>query len=120
VTQSDADRARAYRERKKEQQARDEELAEDLMRLRWGYAPSETRTWAERQATADRIMAKCGGRPGGDARTRYIEEAVRAARSVTPQGDLRDAKAEAGREERAGKYAEWRWDGYVSGEVASL
>jgi hypothetical protein len=76
VPQSNAVRLAAWRERQVEERRRSEEeekLAEALeesrrvalelddeqaLRDRFGYAPSETRTKAERDATAERIMSK--------------------------------------------------------------
>jgi len=93
---------------------------EQAIRDFWGYAKSETWTKAERDAAAARIMAKAGLRSEALTKERYVEDAVRAARSVNMTGDKRDREAEAGREQRAAEYAAWRWDGFHRGEIASL
>lgn len=147
MTQSDADRAKAYRERKrlavldrgKPWEGSVGEVREQAIRDYFGYAKSETRTQAERQAVADRIMGRVPRAPGpvegrdqsfaaerileeglSTAKQRYIDEAARLARAVTLKGDKRDATVEAGREQRARGYAAWRWESFHRGETASL
>jgi hypothetical protein len=52
----------------------------------------------------------------------YVADCVRAARLAAEDLALRGAErvVDVARVERARKYAEWRWDGIQSGEVASL
>jgi hypothetical protein len=56
--ETDAERQRAYRERQREQEELAAELEEQAIRDFYGYSASETRTKAERDQAARRMLGK--------------------------------------------------------------
>jgi len=118
MSRSGADRTREYRERLRAQAELARDRDEQAVRERFGYAASEDRSTEERQATADRIMAKFGG-VTLDPRVRYMIQAESGARLVShTKGESKEQTRL--RVARARSYAEWRWDGFHAGEIASL
>lgn len=105
---------------------------EDEQKLRdhFGYAKSETRTKAERDATAARIL----GRPSAGMISleeyvrRTVSEALAYSKAINetdapwpiPGTDRTMENRRTDRLARAEHYARWRYAGFLSGEVASL
>lgn len=129
-TDRERERKAEYRRRRKEfdRQAESETLAqaafeaaesEQALRDRLGYAASESRSRAERQATADRILGKAAVPLDEES---YVQREVELTREAMASGHLKEAVDAAGRGrlERAEAYARWRWREYHSGAVASL
>jgi hypothetical protein len=95
--------------------------AEQLLREGLGYAKSESRTKAERDATAARILGTSG--PTIPSLEVYVEEAKAGARKhhAEQSPDARDSTKELEvRIARAEAYARWRYKGFLAGEIASL
>lgn len=113
-----ADRMRLKRARDREEQEQQLELAEQEIRDRHGYGASETRSQAERQATAERIV----GAPIYESREElYVAHQVAITKWQMEHG-LKDVVDSLGRTrlQRSEAYARWRWRSYHDGNVASL
>ena len=133
---SAADRQRAYRERKRLEEPDlpvvqvDEdddgplgELVDDeqLLRDSFGYARSEERTKAERDAAAARMLGTTA--PTIPSLEVYVAEGLAGARlyheQTSPQATGSTKELEV-RLARAEAYARWRYRGFLAGEIASL
>jgi hypothetical protein len=97
------------------EQAAEREREEQSIRDFWGFTPSETRSKAERDEAAERMLK---GRPTSTLDS-YVEETVEGARL---EGVRRGESGELLRDRlfRAEAYARWRWAGVQDGSVASL
>jgi hypothetical protein len=98
------------------------EAEEQALRDRFGYAKSETRTKAERDAVAAQIIGRASETLTEDA---YVAECMKLPPLVAaqappsqPQTTYEERYAAARRRQEA--YARWRYRGWRSGEVASL
>jgi hypothetical protein len=111
----EAERKRTYRERQAAERAAAAEREEQAIRDFWGYTESETRSKAERDRAASRMLR---GRPASTLDS-YVKEAVEGARL---EGVRRGETGELlqDRLRRAEAYARWRWAGVRDGSVASL
>ncbi len=113
----DADKERerkaAQREKKASGEAAEREQEEQALRDHYGYNASETRTRAERQAAADRIMAKAGATPMTEQQRaeRRDREAELGARLVVVERRARGVEVpmvvEGERVARAISHAQW-------------
>jgi hypothetical protein len=144
---SRAEQQRAYRERKAGGTGAGEgpvvfppvvsepsPLSEQQVRDRFDYTSSETRTKAERDATAERMLRKAGLEAKGITEESYVQEQLALTRGYVkqlkplvraPQDppsviDKTSSEAVAERLRRAEKHARWRYRGFVAGEIASL
>lgn len=117
---TNAERQAEFKARQREVKEQESEIREQAIRDHYGYTKSETRTERERSDAAARML----GRPSGpQSREAYIHKARLGAREVSRQMlefPDRDSVSEAGREERAAKYAAWRFDEHRAGNVSSL
>jgi hypothetical protein len=106
------------------------EVEEQEIRDRFGYATSETRTQAERQAVANRITGKTKSEM--PSLEQYIATVIAEAAAYADSIGEDDkpvllhghtepiANRRSDRIKRAERYARWRYEGYLTGEVASL
>jgi hypothetical protein len=109
-------------------------LSEQQIRDRFDYTSSETRTKAERDAAAERMLRKAGLEARGITEESYVAEQlaltrvyvkmlkplVRAPQDPPTVVDKTSPQAIEERLRRAEKHARWRYRGFVAGEVASL
>jgi hypothetical protein len=107
---------------------------EQRIRDRFDYTSSETRTKAERDEAAERMLRKAGLEAKGITEESYVAEQlaltrgyiktlkplVRAAQDPATVVDKTSPEAVKERLARAEKHARWRYRGFVAGEVASL
>lgn len=100
---SDAERMAASREEDKLEESAAQDLDEEALKKRFGYAPSENRTAAERQAVADKILKKTSRIPSEEE---YVAQALRLPNLIDRDG--------------AERYARWRYRAWLAGEVANL
>lgn len=90
------------------------EQEEQEIRDGFGFTPSEQRSQAERQATADRIV----GRSKRLTEDEYVRHEVEQTKLYIQR--MVNKPADPERLARAEAYARWRYRGFLSGEVASL
>jgi len=100
---------------------------EQLIRDAFGYAASESRSKAERDATARRITGKVSlPLTEEEYVRRTVAEALAYSVSIGETdapvkiGDYEHTNRRTDRLRRAGAYARWRWAGFHAGEIASL
>jgi len=100
---------------------------EQALRDRFGYVSSESRSRAERDGVAARILAGAGG--ASLTREAYIDRGEALARETfceqgrrvsVSEGSVTNTLTEKQRVGNARRYAAWRWDGFHRGEVSSL
>ncbi len=102
--------------------AKTDEDTEQMIRDRFGYTASETRTKAERDEAARRMLAKTGNEswPDEESYVRHELEQTRRQFARTSLQATESTKTLEATLERAERYARWRYRGWRSGEVASL
>jgi hypothetical protein len=95
---------------------------EDEQRIRkfFGYADSETRTLAERDAAAARMLGRSSSFPSEQEYVERVLDGARAHHERTSSGATLSTVSLSDRLRRAEAYARWRYRGFLRGEVASL
>jgi hypothetical protein len=110
------------------------EVEEQAIRDRFDYTSSETRSKAERDAAAERMLRKAGLEARGVTEESYVQEQLALTREYVKQlkplvrapqdppsvVDKTSPQAVEERLRRAEKHARWRYRGFVEGEIASL